>query len=273
MIRILHISDLHFGRIHPPAIESLQQVLLRQEKKIDLIVMTGDWTQRARLSQFKEAANFIAQVQAPILTVPGNHDIPLYNVMMRWFAPFYQYNRYIDPHTKSVFLSDKLVIVGVSTVHPRRAVEGTLTVKDVDRVQKYFSQASPAAVKVIACHHPIVEPSGKIELRPESLAHRILDLKPDIILSGHSHLHRVESVATKNGNSVLHISAGSALSSRLRGEANNFHILEFSQGNLTVETFFLSENGFITREVPPGQSSATQVFHFETSRSETLIKS
>ena len=122
MKRVLHISDLHFGRIHPPAIESLDQFIAMQDKKIDLIVMTGDWTQRARKNQYKAAAEFISRSPIPVLTIPGNHDIPLYNFFARLLQPLRNYNKYIRNLTTDIYEDQELVIVGFKTANQFRTV-------------------------------------------------------------------------------------------------------------------------------------------------------
>ena len=118
MKRVLHISDLHFGRIHPPAIESLKSFLQNQTTKFDLVIMTGDWTQRARQSQFREAAKFIAELGVPVLSVPGNHDIPLYNFIARLFEPLKNYRSYISNVTIDKFIDDEIAVPGNKTATP-----------------------------------------------------------------------------------------------------------------------------------------------------------
>lgn len=247
MKRVLHISDLHFGRIHPPAIESLKSFLRNQKAKFDLIIMTGDWTQRARASQFAEAAQFISDLGIPVLSVPGNHDIPVYNFLARTFRPLANYQKYITPLTSDIFIDPELAVVGLRTANYYRTVEGILRQEDLERAQEAFKSAHPAALRVIACHHPLVQPESKTLIRPRSRVKKLIALKPHIVLSGHSHLNWVE-IAEIDGHQVLHISAGSAVSSRLRGEVNSFHTLEINEGHIKIETYFLNPEGFITTE-------------------------
>ena len=253
MKRVLHISDLHFGRIHPPAIESLKSFLQNQTAKFDLVIMTGDWTQRARQSQFQDAAQFISELDTPVLTVPGNHDIPVYNFLARTFGPLTNYRRYISSLTSDIFIDDEMVIVGFQTPSYFRTVEGVLRAEDLQRAQDAFAQASPQALRIIACHHPIVQPETQTQIRPRSRVDELIKLKPHIILSGHSHLNWIESVELDE-HKILHISAGSAVSSRLRGEVNSFHTLEIDRKNVKIETYFLNPTGFITTEKFESQS-------------------
>ena len=120
--------------------------------------------------------------------------------------------------------------------------------KDIQRAKKIFDAADPRAVRVIACHHPVFQPKILSRIRPRRLAQEVLNLEPDIILSGHSHLNWIELVNATPNHQVLHISAGSATSNRLRGEVNSFHILEFAERQVKVETYFLEEEGFILKD-------------------------
>lgn len=258
MKRVLHISDLHFGRINPPAIESLELFLKTNEKTLDLIVMTGDWTQRARSSQYKEAADFIKKSPIPVLTIPGNHDIPLYNFLARLLQPLRNYNKYIRELTVDIFESPEAVIVGFRTAHKFRTVEGRILEKDIQRAKKTFEAADPKAVRIIACHHPVFQPKELAKIRPRHLARDVLSLKPHIIISGHSHLNWIELVETGHNHQILHVSAGSATSDRLRGEVNSFHILTIDDGSVKVETHFLEEAGFIVKD-----KSASRTVKFE----------
>ncbi|MEK2690847.1 metallophosphoesterase [Bdellovibrio sp. GT3] len=245
---MLHISDLHFGRIHPPAIKSLELFLSNDSLKLDLIIMTGDWTQRARSSQYQAAAEFIKKMPVPIITIPGNHDIPLYNFMSRLLRPLANYNKYIRKLTKDCYEDSELAVVGFRTATAIRSVEGRLLKSDILRAEKIFKAASPQALRIIACHHPLFVPNHGAEIRPKKLIPKLFDLRPHVILSGHSHLNWIELVNPGTDQEILHISAGSATSNRLRGEENNFHVLEVDGKSLKIETYFLGETGFITRE-------------------------
>jgi Predicted phosphohydrolases len=248
MKRVLHISDLHFGRIHPPAIESLKSFLQNQTTKFDLIIMTGDWTQRARAKQFKEAAQFISELKIPVITVPGNHDLPVYNIFARILQPLKNYREFIAPLTSDTFVDDELAVVGFRTATFSRTVEGTILKHDIKRARKIFEVANPNALRIIACHHPLMEPNKETDIRPEYRVKQVLELKPHIIMSGHSHLNWIESVGKDGEHKIMHISAGSAVSNRLRGEVNSFHTIEIENKKVKIETYFLEPTGFITRE-------------------------
>ena len=128
MRTIVHLSDLHFGRIDP----ALPPALLRAavEAAPDLVVVSGDLTQRARVAEFKAAARFLETLPAPQLTVPGNHDVPLYNVLQRWLTPLDRYRRYITRDLAPFYQDAEIAVLGVNTAR-------ALTFKDgrINRLQ------------------------------------------------------------------------------------------------------------------------------------------
>lgn len=243
-MRIVHISDLHFGRIDPSAIECLEQYLSKQDKKIDLIVVTGDWTQRARTREFQAASEFIKRLPAPVLSVPGNHDIPLYNLIRRMAGPLDKYDKFIVPFTKDYFETENVVVVGLVTPHKMRTVEGKISGKELSRIAEIFKSQDTKKVKILACHHPVFSSAKNSKLRPDYRVDSLLALNPDIILSGHFHLNSFEQIKNPLGHPVLHLSAGSATSNRLRGEANSFNLIELHGFKLEVSHFSLENSQF-----------------------------
>ncbi len=273
--RILHISDLHFGRVNQLALEALKQMILEQEKGFDLIIMTGDWTQRARAKEFEQAAQFIRELSCPVLSVPGNHDVPLFDLGRRFLAPYSRYLK-LRPLTMSHFQDADVSIVGLSTVHPYRPFSlaaamtgaGFVHTREVERARDAFSESPSGALRIVACHHPLFHPRTGEWLKPEDRAQGILDLRPHLILSGHSHAQWVE-LRDYHGEGILHISAGTSISSRIRDEVNSFHILEIERNatetkskiDVIVKTYDLSEDGFLERGMP------TRAFVFDIAHS------
>lgn len=235
MRRVLHLSDLHFGRLHPPALESLRHFLTAQEQNIDLVVITGDWTQRARRGQFKQAAKFLDEVRLPVLTVPGNHDVPLYNLWSRFISPFKKYDKYIGSRTHALYADECVAVAGISTVNIYRPVEGKVHRRELSRAHTFFNQQPARVLRILAGHHPLPR---------EELAF----VGADVILTGHSHHATVEQTIDAAGRVVWHVSAGTAVSSRTREQVNSFHVLHIKDRNLQIETFDLHENGFVSRQ-------------------------
>src|SRR5690606_26580013 len=107
MTCVLHISDTHFGTEFPDVVEAL--VALARDQAPELVVLGGDITQRARRGQFEAAGRFVARLPAPVLAVPGNHDIPLFNLLARWRAPYGGYRRIFGHDLEPVYESPGLL--------------------------------------------------------------------------------------------------------------------------------------------------------------------
>lgn len=213
--------------------------------------MTGDWTQRARTSQYKAAADFVKSLPCPVLSIPGNHDIPLYNVWKRLSQPLHNYNQFIRAITTDTFTNSEVSIVGIQTPTRLRTIEGRIALKDFKNVQKVFKDSDLKAIRILACHHPMRIPLMKTKIWPFFWVKKILNLKPHLVLSGHSHKNWIECEENDDDHQIWHISAGSATSDRLRGEANSFHIIDLKAPEILVQTYFLGENGFIIADTSP----------------------
>lgn len=247
-MRVLHISDLHFGAISSNALKSIERFIDSQLERIDLIIVTGDWTQRARKHQFREARKFLLSLSPPVLAVPGNHDIPLYNWALRVFGPLKNYRHYIEPFTLKSYSDQDVAIWGLSTVTWLKFVEGVFSEVEFMRAAEFFQGCSDGAIKVIACHHPLINPRSKKWI---SGMNRVRKLKPDVILSGHSHLLSMEYQKLDEDHKILSIVSGTSTSGRLRGEANSFHVIGIEERQVEVVSYFLSTEGFIKLDEEP----------------------
>ena len=116
MARIAHLSDIHFGA-HDPIIVAATEAWLR-DKQPDLIIISGDLTQRAKVEQFREASSYLERLREagfPIMVVPGNHDVPLYDVFTRFAAPLDRYKRFINDDLCPWFENDEVAVLGINT--------------------------------------------------------------------------------------------------------------------------------------------------------------
>src|SRR4051812_2596140 len=113
MRTIAHISDLHFGRLDRSVAEGLVADLA--ERKPSLLVVSGDFTQRAREGQFRAAAEYLKRLPQPQLVVPGNHDVPLYDVVARFFSPLAGYRRIISSDLRPLYRDEEMLVLGVNT--------------------------------------------------------------------------------------------------------------------------------------------------------------
>lgn len=240
MRTIVHTSDLHFPIVDPRVIATLAQTI--NTLAPDLVVISGDLTQRARRSQFKMAAAFIAELKPPVLVVPGNHDVPMFNIPLRIFTPFAGYRRYIREDLEPVFEDPEIVVVGLNSV---RTVlfsdEGRLNVEQAERGAARIRAAPDGAIKIIVTHHPFDVPDGapedKMIGRSRMAMERLAHVGTDIFLAGHLHVSHVGGTATRYkiaGHSALLIQAGT-MSTRERGEPNSFNVIRIANAGAQVE--------------------------------------
>lgn len=236
MRRLVHLSDLHFGRERPEVLGPLAQAV--QDLKPDLVVVSGDFTQRATDAQFAAAAAFLRQLNLPTLCVPGNHDVPLHNVLLRFFMPWRRYRRWINADLQPTFEDAEIVVIGVNTVNPFAWQRGWFRSRGVRRVCTAFSQSTGARTHIVVAHHPMERLAGEAKSLMRGAAtglRRLSECGVDAVLSGHLHNWRVEPFAKVEGRaSALQIHAGTSLSDRLRGEVNDFNVLEIEAHRLTV---------------------------------------
>ncbi len=239
MRRVLHISDLHFGRARPELLEPLLAAIAAAAP--DLVTVSGDLTQRARNWQFEEARSFLDAVSAPILVVPGNHDVPLDNVPLRFLRPWSRYRKWIGWNLEPAFEDDELSVVGVNTVNPFSRQRGKLADRATRRVCAAFAGDRTGRTRIVVVHHPLEHAPGERKqlMRGASRAIDALsDCGADVILSGHLHAWRADPFAARRGRTgVLQVQAGTGLSTRLRGEENDFNLLTLAPGEIVVERF------------------------------------
>jgi 3',5'-cyclic AMP phosphodiesterase CpdA len=233
MRTIVHTSDLHFPRVDPQVISALASWI--NGLSPDLVVVSGDLTQRARRSQFVEAAAFLKLIRPPLLVVPGNHDVPMFNVPARVLTPFDGYREHIADDLEPIFDDPEMLVVGLNSV---RTVlfsdEGRLNVSQADRAAERLRLAAPGAMKIVVTHHPFDVPKGarqdKMIGRSRMAMERLAAAGTDIFLAGHLHISHVGGTATRYkiaGHSALLVQAGT-MSTRHRGEPNSFNVIHIN---------------------------------------------
>ena len=232
MTTLLQISDAHFGTDQPPVVQALLQ--LARDQAPDLVVMSGDITQRARRSQFKAARAFIDQLKpAALLTIPGNHDIPLFNLALRVLAPYSNYSRVFGKNLEPLFESVHLLVIGVNTTRRYRHVDGELSPQQIERVADRLRRAAASQLRIIVVHQPVL---AIREADQENLLNGHRQAVPawaaaggDIIMGGHIHLPYVRSLRTTFDalpRDIWTVQAGTAVSTRLReGIANSVNVI------------------------------------------------
>ena len=241
MRRIVHLSDLHFGRVNPDLLGPLTTTIRAIEP--DLIAISGDLTQRARSHQFQQARSFLDTLPKPQIVVPGNHDIPLHNLFARFFEPLTKYKRYITDDLQPVYADDELIIIGVNTARSSVFKGGRINKSQVVRLREKFCSLDDRMVKAIVTHHPFDLPEGhnKRDLvgRAKMAMTGLADCGADLFLAGHLHIsHTGHTQRYKiHGHSALVVQAGTATSTRERGEANSFNLLRIAHPEIIVERF------------------------------------
>jgi len=241
MRTIVHLSDLHFGRVNPSLLDPLLTVV--REVKPDLIAISGDLTQRARSYQFQQARSFLDALPQPQIVVPGNHDIPLHNLFARFLEPLTKYKRYITEDLQPSYQDEEVVIVGVNTARSLVFKGGRINETQVSRLRDKFCSFGEDVVKVVVTHHPFDLPEGHNERdlvgRAKMAMTGLAECGADLFLAGHLHISHTGHTKRYNihGHSALVVQAGTATSTRERGEVNSFNVLRIAYPAITVEKF------------------------------------
>jgi len=240
MRTIAQISDLHFGRHDPVVCEALLASL--NDQSPNLVAISGDLTQRARTREFIAARRFLDHIAAPKLIVPGNHDIPLYNVAGRLLAPLAKYRRFVAPAglISSLVADDEIAVLGLSTVRRLTGKHGRLSPAQIAHIRHVFEAVSPRAVKVLVTHHPLGATSGDASLtlagRSALALQAISVVGVHLLLSGHYHRtsHGVIEAEMTPDTSVLIVHAGTAMSTRTRQEPNSYNLIRIDGTRMSV---------------------------------------
>lgn len=234
MTSLLQISDLHFGTEQPDVMAALQA--LSFDKKPDVLMVSGDITQRATADQFSSAKAFCDSLKIErMVSLPGNHDIPLFNLFARVLRPYAAYRKAFGQMLESELITPTLCLVTVNTTRWWRHKNGEVSAAQIDRVCKQLSCATPQQLRMVVVHQPVHV------LRPQDEHDRLRGWEPavrawaaagaDIVMGGHIHLPYVcelSSTVSKLKRRMWCVQAGTAVSSRIRREApNSVNLIEF----------------------------------------------
>lgn len=232
MSRVLHISDTHFGTEQPAVLEAL--VSLAGRLRPDLVVLSGDITQRARRAQFRAARVFCERLGAPLLAVPGNHDIPLFDLWRRLRRPYANYAAAFGEDLQPVHCTADLMVVGVNTTRPARHKNGEVSPEQIERVARMLAQAAPAQLRAVVVHQPVAvtraEDRTNLLRGCDAALARWAQAGADLVMGGHIHLPYVLALPGL-ARPMWAVQAGTAVSSRVReGLPNSVHVLRWGEG-------------------------------------------
>jgi 3',5'-cyclic AMP phosphodiesterase CpdA len=240
MRKIVHLSDLHFGRVDPEILEPLRSRVHRIEPH--LVVVSGDLTQRAKPEQFRQAKQFLDSLPQPQVVVPGNHDVPLFNVFQRLITPLGKYKRIVNPDAEPEYIDEEIAVIGVNTARSLVWKDGSINQRQVERVRSRICHLEERVAKIVVTHHPFDVPEDHDEAEIVDKAAKAMkvfaECGADILLSGHLHkTHTTHSAERYKipGHSALIVQAGTATSTRGRGETNSFNALHITAAEVTIE--------------------------------------
>ena len=259
MLNLLHVSALHFG---PPYLPHVGQALLAIAPTLDpkIIVASGDFTQRARPEQFEAARAFLDQLpKVPLVTVPGNHDVPLYRITERLFQPHDLYRRYIHPELDTVTRVDGVTIVALDSTDPLRMItNGHIDSEQLAFAAKAFETTPSDDVRIVVAHHHFAPAPDYVrdQVMPRSkrALDRFTELKVDLILGGHLHRAYIgNSLDVYSGidreHGIIIVQCGTSTSRRGRGrerEKNSFNLIRVGREmiRITHYMYFQDAPGF-----------------------------
>jgi 3',5'-cyclic AMP phosphodiesterase CpdA len=251
---LLQISDAHFGTEQEPVVSALLALSARVQP--ELVVLSGDITQRARRAQFQAAREFVDDLQRPAIAIPGNHDIPLYNIIARIFFPYGNYMRAFGDTLEPMFESESFLVVCANTTRPKRHKDGEISEDQVARISDRLRGAAREQLRVVVTHQPVhvIRPEDEENLLhgSEHAVRAWADAGADIVMGGHIHLPYVRPLTDRFpslSRRIWAVQAGTAASWRIRGRIpNSVNVLKHSAGDLVCSVerwdYDVSTNAF-----------------------------
>ena len=240
MTRLALLADLHFGSVPVGLTETLKTALTTVAP--DVIVVAGDLTMRSRRREFTDAQTWLKTLTAPLMLLPGNHDLPFWNIFERFSSPFARYAKATAAPLMPVFEDDCCFILGLNTTASWQPhlqwQEGTARRADVLAAEKLMAAIPAEKVRVVATHHPLFTVEGLPRARPARRFANAIDMltRQNVEMLMHGHLHQQYAMPMRHGSKeFLAIGAPTAFSSRVRGEPNGFWVID-----ITTDCFVLT---------------------------------
>ncbi len=242
---LLHFSDPHFGALNPTIAEAAVEIARGLDP--DLTVISGDFSMRGRRAEFQAAADWLSRLPTPVLTVPGNHDVPGLNQPLdRFFSPFRRYRKFISPVEEPlVELGEVGSLVSANSSTPFGLhvdwSRGFLSPVQLAAAESAFAEVDPGRLRVFVMHHPVVGqgPRKSALVSPMGGVSRMLEsAQVDLLLAGHLHQSQIGLFPETEDGSARRLvvsQAPSICSTRLKGEPNGFHRIELERDFITIE--------------------------------------
>ena len=242
MRTLVHLSDLHFGRVDAALLEPLRKLV--HSIAPDVVVVSGDLTQRAKSEQFEEAKAWLDTLPGPQIIVPGNHDISLYNVFRRFLQPLTRYKRYITDDLDPIFVDDEIAVLGVNTARSLTFKDGRVNKEQVESIKEQLAGLPNTVTRIIVTHHPFDLPKtydedDLVDRAPMAMK-AFADCGVDLLLAGHLHTSHAGSTSERYQMSeyaALVVQAGTATSTRGRGEVNSFNVVRVERDRIEVDRY------------------------------------
>jgi 3',5'-cyclic AMP phosphodiesterase CpdA len=243
MRTLVHLSDLHFGRVDAALLGPLHDLVHRIAP--DVVVVSGDLTQRAKSEQFEEARAWLDTLPHPQIIVPGNHDISLYNVFRRFVDPLGRYKRHITEDLSPAFIDAEIAVLGVNTARSLTFKDGRVNQDQLAQIRAHLAGLDRNVTRIVVTHHPFDLPEAAGEERDivgrAALAMRAFaECGVDLLLAGHLHASHAGNTAQRYeiaDYAALVVQAGTATSTRGRGEVNSFNVLRVEPERVEVERY------------------------------------
>jgi 3',5'-cyclic AMP phosphodiesterase CpdA len=243
--RIVHLSDLHFGAHDERLVEAVDWQV--DQLKPDLVVISGDFTQRARTEQFHEACEFLEGLRErghEVLGVPGNHDVPLYDVLRRFLSPLARYRRFIDETLCPFIELPGVAVLGINTARSLTFKDGRINRDQVALIRETFSRTASETMRILVTHHPLFalkvgEEVSRAIGRQELALDAIEESGVDMVLAGHNHhasSQDASDLVTRVGG-VLVVQAGTATSRRVREQEQSFNAIDLGEREATITVY------------------------------------